>query len=237
MICPFAGQELLPESSTQPHITPRVVILHSVSGYGDPYKFFRDSSNLESHFWVGSDGRIEQFMDTNTKADANFHANGFAVSIETESSVAATEPWTPSQIASIEKLVDWLCTVHSIPRVLCPTWDGAGIGWHIQFGSPGQWTPVSKSCPGPARIEQVKNVIIPAVAAIGAGGTPAQPGTDQGELTVAQINDLMTALDMIHKDVIQHTDEIKAGVLTEIAEARKDFADLKAEVAALKASK
>lgn len=161
---PAAKQMLLPESGSQPKITPRIAILHSAAGRGSLYKFFLNSSNLESHFWVSEAGVVEQYIDTGVRADANLHANSFAISIETESSPSATERWSPAQAAAIVNLLDWICKTHNIPRVLVPTWDGAGIGYHIQFGAPGKWTPVNKSCPGPERIKQTKNEIIPAVA-------------------------------------------------------------------------
>ena len=165
-LCPFAVVRLLPESATQPTIAPRVAILHSAAGRGSLYGFFRNSSNLESHFWVSDAGVIEQYVDTNRRADANLHANGFAVSIETESSPQATERWTEPQAAAIVRLLDWLCTEHpNIRRRQCDSPTGSGIGWHIMFGTPGPWTPVAKSCPGPARIAQARDEIIPAVAA------------------------------------------------------------------------
>jgi hypothetical protein len=176
---PKAKLRLLPENETQPKITPRVAILHSVAGRGSPYNLFKNGSSLESTFWVSETGLVEQYMDTTTRADANRNANGFAVSIETESSPGATEPWTPAQLKAIIELVDWVCRVHGIPRVQCPKWDGAGIGWHIMFGSPGPWTPVAKSCPGPRRIEQTKSTVIPAVAKLGTAAKPdvASDGT------------------------------------------------------------
>lgn len=170
-LCPFASHKLLPESATQPKIIPRIVILHSAAGRGSLYNFFKNSSSLESHFWVSSTGVIEQYMDTNVRADANRHANGFAVSIETESTAAATERWTPEQAAAIVRLTDWLCSSYAIPRRLCDRWDGSGIGYHIQFGAPGPWTPVAKSCPGPARIAQMPEII----AAVQKAAAPAVP--------------------------------------------------------------
>lgn len=167
-ICPFAVVRLLPESHTQPTIAPRIAILHSAAGRGSLYGYFLNSSPLESHFWVSESGVIEQYVDTNRRADANRNANGYAVSIETESSLAATERWSPAQAAAIVRLLDWLCTEHpNIRRRQCDAPDGSGIGWHIMFGTPGPWTPVRKSCPGPARIAQARDEIIPAVARLG----------------------------------------------------------------------
>ena len=48
---------------------------------------------------------------------------------------------------------------------------GSGIGWHVMFGAPGPWTPVAKSCPGPARVAQARDEIIPAIVA----GDPHNP--------------------------------------------------------------
>lgn len=166
-ICSFAVQKLLPESKTQPRIAPRIAIAHSAAGKGSLYGYWLTGSTLECHFWISEEGVIEQYMDTQVRADANYKANDFAISIETESSVSATERWNPKQAAALIKLTDWICKAHGIPRSLTKTWDGSGLGYHIQFGAPGQWTPVSKSCPGPARIGQFKAEIVPAVAKLG----------------------------------------------------------------------
>ena len=64
-LCPFATHKLLPESATQPKITARAVIMHSAAGRGSLYRFFLNSSSLESHFWVSEKGVIEpEFADT-----------------------------------------------------------------------------------------------------------------------------------------------------------------------------
>lgn len=177
-LCPFAERKLLPESATQPHIVARAVILHSAAGRGSLYNFFRTSSSLESHFWVSEKGVIEQYVDTGRRADANRNANGFAISIETESSPAATEPWNAVQFMAIVRLVRWCCTEHRIPARNIPAWDSSGIGWHVQFGAPGPWTPVAKSCPGPARIRQMPSL----VAAVAAADHGTPPPTTEGFL-------------------------------------------------------
>lgn len=203
-LCPFAVHRLLPESATQPVIAPRVAILHSAAGRGSLYGWFAGSSNLESHFWVSDDGVIEQYVDTNRRADANLKANAFAVSIETESSREATERWTPKQADAIVRLLDWLCRVHpNIIRAQCTAWDGAGIGWHTMWGAPSQWTPVAKSCPGPARKVQAADEIIPAVIA---AGTPQPPKGWLMALTDEQQADLY--------EKVKDTNE-KVGVLYE----------------------
>jgi hypothetical protein len=164
-IYPGAVVRLKPHQQYEGPIAPRVVILHSIcGGYKDPglagLANLLDVANpLESQFAVDADGTVYQLRDTEWHSDANLDANAFAISIETESSVAATEPWTPRQYAAIVDLVRWCCDTHDIPKVRAAAWDGTGIGYHTMWGAPSHWTPVSKTCPGPARIAQVPQVI------------------------------------------------------------------------------
>lgn len=157
------------------------VILHSL---GNAYNFesgvsglLSGGNELESHYVVRQDGYIVQLVPENMRAEANYganrRANGHgAISIETDSSVSATEPWTDAQCAALIELVAGICDRHNIPVRLCPAWDQPGIGWHIMFGSPGPWTPARKVCPGPARIRQVADVILPGVRRLLSKGIP-----------------------------------------------------------------
>lgn len=173
---PPAHKALLPENATQPKITPRMVIVHSAGGMSELYRWWQsaDSHGLESHFWNGPTGDPYQYMDTNVRADANGEANGYAVSIENASSVAASERfWAPQAARIVDELV-WLCHTHDIPPELTKTATGRGIAYHVQFGAPGPWTKAAgKVCPGPARIRQLLDEMIPEVAR--RMGTPAPP--------------------------------------------------------------
>jgi hypothetical protein len=161
-LCPFADKRwLIPPPASDPRIRPRLAILHSDGGnvYNlGPY-FDGRSGGIESHFHIAKDGTLFQYRDTSWEADANYLANPFAISIETQGT--GYEPWTPEQINTIVRLLLWLNTKHDIPLRLARQWDGAGIGWHIQFGSPGKWTNQAKICPGPLRIKQVTDAVIP----------------------------------------------------------------------------
>jgi hypothetical protein len=161
-LCPFAVARIIPPGSSDPRITPRVAILHVDAGNADSlYDYFDGpSGGIESHFYVQRDGGLEQYRDTSRQADANLDANDFAVSIETQG--YGEGEWTDEQLATIKRLLVWLHEVHpAIPLRECDRWDGSGIGYHVQFGAPGHWTPVSKSCPGPDRVRQFNNVIVP----------------------------------------------------------------------------
>lgn len=161
-LCPFATHRLIPPGSSDPRIQPRVAILHVDAGNQPSlYDYFKGrSGGIESHFHVRLDGTIEQYRDTAWQADANNLANDFAVSIETQG--YGDGQWTPAQLASIKQLLRWLHEVHPAIRLAkVDRWDGAGIGHHTQFGAPGPWTPVAKSCPGPRRIQQFHDVLVP----------------------------------------------------------------------------
>jgi hypothetical protein len=223
-LCPFAELKLIPENATQPSIRPRSVIAHSAGGEGELYGWWMNdqSRGLESHFWVGRDGRIVQYVDTEVRADANGSANGYAVSIETASTKHATERWDPPQAAALVRLIDWLCDTHDIPRTIMATPTSPGLGWHVMFGAPGPWTPSKgKVCPGPARIIQYQHEIVPAVAS--RDGNPLPPEDIMTPEQEAKVDRLLASNTRIEKELR----EIRAAIqkdyeaqLVDIAEQR-----------------
>lgn len=156
----------MPEWQSQPRITPTTIIDHSVVGSAEgAYVMFRDRSVLESHFIVDLDGDIWQLMDTDREADANLHANSYAISIETADNGHPDEfPWTPEQIDSLIWLHEALIAAHpTIPRRKSRSCDDpGGLGYHTLHGAPSCWTPVSKTCPGRARKVQWSTTLLPA---------------------------------------------------------------------------
>lgn len=160
-LCPFAVHKLIPPGSSDPAIEPRAAILHVDAGGAfslfDYFKF--RSGGIESHFHIRWDGVIEQYRDTGFQADANYKANDFAVSIETQG--FGNGRWNKRQLASIKRLLSWLHEEHDIPLRKIQHWNGAGVGYHTLFGAPSEWTPVAKSCPGPNRKIQFEKDIVP----------------------------------------------------------------------------
>lgn len=154
---PAAVHRLIPPGSSDPKITPRIAILHVDAGNADSlYGFFLErSGGIESHFHVKRDGTVEQYRDTAYQADANYQANDFAISIETQG--YGDGVWTGAQIAAIKKLLMWCQATHGIPLKKCAEWTGTGVGYHSQFP---QWSPVVKSCPGPRRILQFNATLV-----------------------------------------------------------------------------
>lgn len=160
-LCPFARHLIIPPGDNDPRIRPRLAILHVDAGNAESlHDYFRDrSGGVESHFHVRRDGVLEQYRGIYDQADANNLANDFAVSIETQGFGAGE--WTAEQLATIKRLLLWLNAEAGIPLAKCRKWDGSGVGYHVQFGAPGPWTPVAKSCPGPDRVRQYNDVLVP----------------------------------------------------------------------------
>lgn len=226
-LCPDAILKLLPENETQDAIVPRLVIVHSAGGSAELYGWWQNpqSKGLESHFFIDDvvdlDGyaRLYQYIDTTVRADANGEANGYAISIETASTVHATEPWPPAMVKTLIRLIDWICDVHKIPRVQVPFPEGSGIGWHVMFGAPGPWTKAAgKVCPGPQRIEQMKKTIIPGVKAL---ELPPESENIMAAITEARFAKLERQVQILFDQLIGTKDEAGTeslrGVLRNIA--------------------
>ena len=160
-ICPFATQQLIPPGANDPRIEARVAIWHVAVSMADSlFTYFNGpSGGIESHFYINWRGKLYQYRDTAFEADANYLANPFAVSVETAG--WATGRWNLAQRRTMKRLAKWLNLAEGIPMRKVETWDGEGHGYHVQFGAPGKWTPVAKSCPGPGRVKQFNNWFVP----------------------------------------------------------------------------
>ena len=168
--------ELQPESNQQPAIRPTQFIVHSIIAPWTArrtYEFWRDSTNLESHFAVDYEGTIGQFIGTETRADANAGANRRAdgtgaVSAETASNLQGSDPWNAKQIEDLIAIGVWLHQHHGVPLRICRTHDDPGFGYHSLFP---QWSTSGTSCPGAARIKQFREVVFPGIVARASGKT------------------------------------------------------------------
>ena len=165
-----AVKKLIPPGPNDPRITPRVAILHVDAGNTDSlYGWFNGpSGGVESHFHIKKSGVVEQYRDTAWQADANTDANDFAISIETQG--YGEGEWTPAQLTAIKALLLWCHETHGIPLVKCKTWDGSGVGYHTLFRGDDDtfgWDKRGASCPGPDRIKQFDNELVPWMATSG----------------------------------------------------------------------
>lgn len=158
MLIPFAEKKLIKPGANDPRIKARLGILHvDANNSPDLYRWFNGpSGGIESHTHIRKDGHLYQYRDTDYEADANFRANPFAFSVETQG--YAEGEWTNDQLTMIKRLMVWGGINLEIPLVKPKRWDGEGWGYHIQFG---EWHPEPKACPGRERIEQYNDILVP----------------------------------------------------------------------------
>lgn len=169
--------ELQPESDTQPAIIPTQFILHSVAAPWTKeriFEYWRDSTNLESHFGQSFDGSIAQYLGTQTRADANYGANRRAdgtgaVSMETASNLDHSDPWTAGQMEGQINLGVWLHRQHTIPLRICRSASDPGFGYHRMYP---EWSQGGTNCPGDERAEQFHDIVFPGIVARANGSNP-----------------------------------------------------------------
>lgn len=192
--CPFAVQQIIPESGSQGRINPTTLIFHeAVSTAESLYAYWTTPGvELESHFYIARSGTIYQYMDTNVRADANVDANSFAISVETwdDGNKDPNLAWNPAMLASAKRLAAWVCDVHGIKKGPALTWNGGGIGGHNWFPYP--WAAGPRQCPGVSRNAQIRNEIIPFVAG---GGQ----WNGESDMTPEEHNALFEVLDKVRR--------------------------------------
>jgi hypothetical protein len=166
------------------------------SGYSGPESHFGVGGKWDADAGRGLDGVVYQWQDTLYTADANLEGNPRVISWETADNApqhaSDIEPWTDRQLDALIRGIAWCCDKAShagcpsgwrcraegIPAVLIPdTKPGRrGIGYHQQGCDPWRvsggekWSDAyGKECPTSRRIEQLKTIVIPRVAAKLAG--------------------------------------------------------------------
>lgn len=174
---PDAEWRPIPENYYQAPITPTQLIFHSAVDAPGPstlYNWFaRADVGVETHCFITLEGEVEQYVDTNVRADGNLKANVRAISVETEDDGNPDQrEWTDEQVKAIKALTLWVHKTHDVPLRMCPEWDQPGIGYHTMWGAPSPWTPSVKTCPGVIRKRQWWAAIEPWIRAVAAATPP-----------------------------------------------------------------
>jgi hypothetical protein len=155
--------------ANDPTIVPRLLILHVDAVNADSlFNFFNGpSGGIESHLFIprSEDHDNEQYRDTEREADANFGANSWMVdgkrfgAISAETGGFGGGTWNARQLHDIKQLILWAHEHHDIPFVVPEKPRGRGVGYHTLHE---EWSNVpGKTCPGPERIRQFHDVIVP----------------------------------------------------------------------------
>jgi hypothetical protein len=181
--CPFAHWNPLNFCPELDHMSgaPKAVFLHTNGGGPQLTPWFdhlyaQTRQRVGSTFQVYKDGSIDQLCDTESVIYAQYGASQWAVSVETEDDGHASTPWTPQQIAAIEKLLTWLHQEHGIPLRAMTGPNDSGVGYHQQFA---EWNQSGHDCPGPVRVNQLLHAILPRLN----GGSNTNGGGNNGQGT------------------------------------------------------
>lgn len=113
----------------------RGIVLHIMEGTldGSDSWFKNPDSQASSHFGVGKDGRIYQWVDTADRAWAQVGGNRDWLSIEHEGHTG--DSLTAAQLAADGRIIAWAHQVHGVPLQSTDDPAGTGIGWHGMGGS------------------------------------------------------------------------------------------------------
>lgn len=172
---------------------PNRTNVHTQGGSGSLYGYYSATNRPSSHGWVSYTGLVEQYVDTANKAEADLDGNDATISWEVE---GYDEPYTQAQIDALIPLLSWTLDAHGIWRQIA--WSSQtnesskGLSWH-RLGIDGNFPALpsryagrkqrgggmhysssfGKVCPGNARIDQLFDIVFPAV--LGVPTTPVIP--------------------------------------------------------------
>jgi len=111
------------------------IVLHIMEGTlpGTTSWFNNSASQASSHFGVGKDGTILQYVDTKDRAWAEASGNSEWISIENEGN--SGDSLTDAQLKAVASIVKWAHTEHGIPFQSTDSTSGSGLGWHGMGGT------------------------------------------------------------------------------------------------------
>lgn len=164
---------------TEPRIIPRILVYHTMVGYlkSTESMFKKDGFwGTESTWGVGGpwdgaalDGVAWQWQGVLWQADAQFESNAWCNSIETSDGGHYPTPlWSDKQVEKLSQIGAWWCKNTGNPPEIAKSYDGRGLGYHQLFRP---WNQQSHNCPGPLRVAQFRDLIVPRIQKILGGHT------------------------------------------------------------------
>ncbi|MFJ1510968.1 N-acetylmuramoyl-L-alanine amidase [Cellulosimicrobium funkei] len=227
------------------HTRKSQLTFHITAGEGDPRTIATwRNGTAGSNFVVFRDGRIVQIADSACKSAADYGAT-HTISVEF---VGKDGPLTDAQVAAAIRLAREAHERDGIPLRLAATSSDAGIGWH-RLGVDGnfphgrlagrlQRSPLGvktsgargKACPTDTVIDQIHDVILPALAAAVPQGDDDMPTMHEFLNTPAYdgggtISQVLMALDRARLDAL--TVKRSVNGKTERVPAIQEIADAK----------
>ncbi|GAA1901738.1 hypothetical protein GCM10009716_09460 [Streptomyces sodiiphilus] len=174
---PGAEWRPLPVNHTKGGNRPRVQITHIIVGtlMGADSWFRNPDARVSSHFGVGRDGRVLQWVDTADTAWANRSANSYSVSVENEGTTG--DALTAAQLQANARILEWAGRTHSIALRVNDSVSGSGLSYHSMDPSWGV-----TACPGSRIIAQRAEIVRRAQAL--RGGSPTPPEDDMPRRTL-----------------------------------------------------
>lgn len=161
------------------------LILHVEVGNGDDHNWFDNvATRASTHFWVGKDGRVAQYVDTADMAWAQVGGNPDYLSTETEG--LPTEPLTAAQVASLGKLYAWGHQQFGWVNAQANAPGQLGLGWHGMGGVAWGNHP---GCPGDLRKAQRAAILAAAFPVPAPQPVPTPVVTTKGASMVAFIQE------------------------------------------------
>jgi len=204
---PDAVRKSLSKTSNRMPTPVRINLHTAVSNGSSLFNLFSQDGQAWSHFYVRKDGVVEQYRDTAYHARCDLDGNPDTISIETWDGYPGgypgywttgsdVPPWTPAQLAAIEKLVRWILATHpTIPARLAKSNlkgpESHGLSWH-RIGVVGYAkytreqggliysTSRGKVCPGDRRIAQIPGILAAATS------TPAPTVSEEDDMPTAE---------------------------------------------------
>jgi hypothetical protein len=106
--------------------------LHTAVSSGDSlFALFNTPGNPVAHFYVREDGKVEQYVDTGTRASPNLDGNHDTIAVESWDDAGKRQTWTDAQVEACAKLAVWVHEKHGIPLDPCDASPGSrGVTWH-----------------------------------------------------------------------------------------------------------
>lgn len=163
LLIPWVDHQLIKPGANDPRVDLRTGILHVDAGNAYNLRDWFDgpSGGIESHLHIPKNAHTFQYRDLFYEADANYRANPFAMSVETQGYGSGT--WNDDQLAEIKRIMLYSANnpAIGIPLRKPKHWRDSGWGYHTMFP---EWHPEPKSCPGRERIEQYHDILVPWMA-------------------------------------------------------------------------